>query len=101
KRPKPSRPNHGQHTNSTRIRAEKSNLLMLQVFFRGAGRNQIPLEGEGMNEFQQGKLGEGVSSRESSCEEAPSPIIACGNPTAYMHSPARGFVYIDRSSQKA
>src|SRR4051794_3753176 len=38
-----------------------------------------PLEGEGYTELQQQRTSEGVSSKESSCEEAPSPIIACGN----------------------
>jgi hypothetical protein len=42
-----------------------------------------PLEGEGYTELQQQRMGEGVSSKESSCEEAPSAVIARGN---YIHA---------------
>src|SRR3954469_4562418 len=45
-----------------------------------------PLAGEGYTELQQQRVGEGVSSKESSCEEAPSPIIARGN---YIHALSR------------
>src|SRR5262249_54083895 len=38
-----------------------------------------PPEGEGYTELQQQRTGEGGPSKESSCEEAPSPIIVCGN----------------------
>jgi hypothetical protein len=61
----------------------------LRIYFRcipaSAAHPHLPspLEGEGHTELQQQRMGEGVSSKESSCEEAPSPIIARGN---YTHA---------------
>src|SRR5262249_1568089 len=54
---KPPHPNHGQHTNSIRIRQGKTNILMMQDFFREMTRYQILLEGEGMDALPQASDG--------------------------------------------
>jgi hypothetical protein len=56
-----------------------------------------PLAGEGNSEFQQTKLGEGVSTFESS-EEAPSPNRTDCTPSAALSRKGRGHRYKHRIS---